>query len=220
VIVVAGQVKGAATGCTEMAEYAARLLASLPERFILMGFSLGGLVALELIAQRPDRVAGLALVCAGVGAETGQGAAARRGDEAQAAAKGMATHAGEDLWPRFNAQGSHKRADYVAMAESLGVDLYRRQNDLAISRRDSSQRIAQIAVPVLLVTGAQDTLCPTARHDAILCEIPLATQAVVDGAGHLIAFDQPEVLAGILNGWVAGVMPDHLQDTLPCHEKA
>ena len=41
---------------------AARLLAEAPERFALLGHSMGGYVALEVLRQAPDRVARLALL--------------------------------------------------------------------------------------------------------------------------------------------------------------
>jgi pimeloyl-ACP methyl ester carboxylesterase len=39
-----------------------KLLAQLPERFYLVGFSLGGLMALEMLRRAPERIQGLALV--------------------------------------------------------------------------------------------------------------------------------------------------------------
>lgn len=41
---------------------AARLLDDAPERFVLVGLSMGGYVAHEVMRQAPDRVIGLALI--------------------------------------------------------------------------------------------------------------------------------------------------------------
>lgn len=49
-------------GATTAPDMAKKLLAELPDRFVLAGFSLGGIVALEMVAQAPERIAGLALL--------------------------------------------------------------------------------------------------------------------------------------------------------------
>ena len=52
----------ALTGAESAPAMATRLLESLPCRFALAGFSLGGIVALEMIAQAPERITRLALL--------------------------------------------------------------------------------------------------------------------------------------------------------------
>ena len=41
---------------------AERLLAGAPERFVLAGLSMGGMVAMEVLARAPERVAGAVLM--------------------------------------------------------------------------------------------------------------------------------------------------------------
>jgi pimeloyl-ACP methyl ester carboxylesterase len=60
-----------------MAEAAFALARS---RFALAGFSLGGHVALEVVRRRPERVAGLALLCTSARSDTPE-QTARRGAE-------------------------------------------------------------------------------------------------------------------------------------------
>ena len=49
-------------------DMATRILASAPQRFAIAGHSMGGRVALEVIAQAPERVLRLALLDTGFGA--------------------------------------------------------------------------------------------------------------------------------------------------------
>ena len=44
------------TGAETTAALAGQILAEAPERFALLGFSLGGIVALEMLAQAPERI--------------------------------------------------------------------------------------------------------------------------------------------------------------------
>ena len=41
-----------------LGDMAERLLAAAPERFVLAGLSMGGIVAMEVLARAPERVAG------------------------------------------------------------------------------------------------------------------------------------------------------------------
>ncbi len=53
---------GGLRGARSMPAMAQKLLAEAPERFLLLGFSLGGIAALEIAAQAPERLAGLILI--------------------------------------------------------------------------------------------------------------------------------------------------------------
>lgn len=187
----------------DMAAYAAELLAELPPRFALAGFSLGGLIALELAAQAPDRITRLALICAGAGPENPSGAALRRDGEARAATLGLTAHAMQDLVPRYELPPDSPLAEAVAeMAEAVGLGLYRRQNDLAISRADSRDRLWAMRMPVHLVSGAEDKLCPPLRHAEIQALLPDARRTVVADCGHMVPLGQPGGLRDLFE-WLA-----------------
>lgn len=204
--IVAGQTLGGDISATgDMTTYASDLLQDLPPRFCLIGFSLGGLIALEMIAQGPDRIAGLALICAGFGAETEAGAKTRRADEVRAEKIGMAGHAAQDIWPRFSAQSQAHAAEFLDMAQVIGLDLYRCQNDLAISRHDSLPRLGKIDVPVLLVTGDKDPLCPPMRHEIAEGKIANVKRVIIERAGHMICFDKLDELSRLIDEWTAEV---------------
>lgn len=183
-----------------MQDHAAEVLARLPPRASLVGFSLGGLLALELVAQAPDRFDRLTLVCAGAGPETEAGAAARRAGEAAAEARGMAAHVRDDLIPRYglrDVDGAVART-LIDMAVTLGTDAYRRQNDLAVSRADSRPRLGALTMPVLLVSGEHDALCPPMRHREVADSIPDVRMRVVAGCGHILPLEAPDILRGLL----------------------
>ncbi|MER2537451.1 MAG: alpha/beta fold hydrolase [Rhizobiaceae bacterium] len=199
-LVVAGKLpSGAVARSDRMDSYAGELLAALPPRFSLIGFSLGGLIALELAAQAPERIAALALICAGAGPETPEGAVSRRQGEARAAALGMTRHVRQDLLLRYHLGSGVDEAAVEQMAERVGLPLYRRQNDLAISRADSRPRLSGMRFPVRLVAGGDDALCPPARHEEMARLIPEATVTVAEGCGHMVPLEQPESVRTLLD---------------------
>lgn len=205
--VVAGRTVDGREGAPSMARYAAELLAGLPPRFNLAGFSLGGLIALEMVAQQPERVARLALVGAGAGPETPEGAAVRRAGATQAEAKGLAEHVREDLWPRYHAQV--RDADRIllpllaSMAEAVGLATYKVQISLALSRADSRPRLAALAMPLLLVCGGADRLCPPERHAEIAERVPSARRETLADCGHFAPLERPQAVRELLRDWLA-----------------
>jgi pimeloyl-ACP methyl ester carboxylesterase len=185
-------------------ELAAGVLAAAPPRFALAGHSLGAIVALEVQRQAPQRVTRLALIAAsGRGPSEAQQAAwaawrARTdADEFAAVAHELAL---ATLGP-----GARTDADLVAaneaMAGAVRADGFRRQLAAQATRPDSGPRLGEIAVPVLVVSGELDDICPPALQDELAAGIPGAQLVRVPGAGHMIPLEAPEALAAAVRAW-------------------
>lgn len=205
--VVAGTTADGRPGDPRMPAYAARLLADLPPRFALAGFSLGGMIALEMAAQEPERITRLALVGAGARAEAPDLAGLRRAGLARVAAIGLAAHVRDDLWTRYTPRSPNARRDIMPllmdMAKAVGLAAYEVQIGLALSRADSLPRLAGLAAPVLLVTGDADRLCPPELHDEMAERLPASRRAVLP-CGHLVPLEQPHALGALLRDWMNG----------------
>jgi len=74
----------------------------------------------------------------------------------------------------------------------------------ALGLFDSRKRLAEIKVPVLVITGGCDTTVPPVRQRMLVEGIPGARQVVIPSAGHAATVDSAEVfnreLLGFLNG--------------------
>ncbi len=58
-------------------------------------------------------------------------------------------------------------------------------------------------LPLLVVWGVEDSWIPVDRAHRLAELVPGAQLRLIEGAGHLIQFDQPEQLALVLQGWLA-----------------
>lgn len=188
---------------------AAALLRTAPARFALVGFSLGGIVALEMAAQAPGRVAGLALVAANARPDPPDNAARRRAAVAAAVRDGVALHVARDLWPMYVA-AAHSRDDALRglvcdMAERLGAGAYAEQAEIAIDRADSRPRLGTIDVPALIVSGAEDALNPPDRQRELASGIPDAVWVELPNTGHMVPLEAPVELAEAILAWLARV---------------
>lgn len=194
-------------GAETVAAMADRLLAGLPPRFALGGFSLGGILALEMVARAPERVTRLALLDTTARPDAPGRATERRNAVARAAELGLARYAGDKLWSLYVSDGGRadaaNRALVAAMAVDLGLDAFRRHSEFAIGRADGRPRLAAIAVPTLVLCGEDDRLCPPALHREIADAVPGSRLVVVPRAGHFALIEQPDAVADAFRDWLA-----------------
>ena len=176
-------------GAESTGEMARRILADAPRRISLCGFSLGAIVALEIVAQVPERVERLALIGCNPGILDAPARNAR-------AALLQTDFAGDD-----DALLVH------LMARQTSAESYRQQTRMTLDRADSRPRLRRIAVPTLVLCGSRDRICPPAMSTAIAEAISGSRLAIVPGAGHYLPLERPDVVAGELTAWLA--VPAH-----------
>ena len=186
---------------------AERLLAAAPPRFALLGFSLGGIIALEMAARAPERIAGLALLCANAHAIPADQHEARRVAVARVGAAGE--YVREVLWPSYvgaaNQNDAALRDRISAMAGACAPGTLARQTELALSRVDSRPRLAALTMPVLVLGGEEDAINPPAIPRAMAKAIAGAELVLIPGAGHFAPLEAPEDCARAVARWLARV---------------
>lgn len=178
----------------------------------LLGYSLGGRLALALALSRPERVARLLLESASPGlADAAERAARRREDEALAARierEGVAAFV--DHWERLPLFASLRSLPPVERDELRRQRLACSAAGLAASLRSvgaGSQpwlgdRLGELAMPVVLVTGADDTKY-RAIAERMAARIARARVEVVAGAGHVPHLECRSAFEAIVDGFLA-----------------
>lgn len=191
-----------------IARLAGRILAEAPPRFLIAGMSMGGSIALEVCAQAPGRVAGLALIDSHPFADPPGRAEARQAQLALARQSGLATLV-DTLWPAYvhpDRRGDAALRGLVeAMATACGLAAYERQLGLLASRADRTATLARLAVPVLIAAGADDALCPPAWQADMHARNPRAALHLIDGAGHFAVLERPAEMVRALEAWLDAV---------------
>lgn len=197
------------TGAESAAGMAELLLAQrqLPARFALAGFSLGGILALEMIAQAPERISRLALIDTTARPDPEPNWTVRRNAVDRAAQIGVDRYVTDKLWSLYvsgDAACDQRLRELVGtMSASVGLEAFRRQSEMAIRRSDSRPRLPAIAVPTLVLCGAQERLCPVEVHREMAALIPGAELAIIPAAGHFALIEQPDAVATHLRRWLA-----------------
>ena len=186
---------------------AADMLKTAPPRFALAGLSMGGIVAMEVLAQAPARVERLALMDTNPRAETPE-AKARRGPQiAKALAGGLESVLREEMKPNYLAPGPRKKQILdlcMDMALALGPNVFARQSVALRERPDQSATLAAFRGPALVLMGQHDRLCPRDRHEQMHMLMPQSRFVAIPSAGHLPTLEAPDLTFGHLRHWLQG----------------
>jgi pimeloyl-ACP methyl ester carboxylesterase len=182
------------------------LLTDTPPKFTLIGLSLGGYMAFEVIRRAAPRLERLALLDTLAGADTDARRAIRLADIATVREGGI-----EALIPalpsRWLLPAHVQRAELVelmaSMARSLGASGQRNQQRAMLARPDSFADLARLTIPTLVLCGEQDPVTPVAEHKAMASVVPGARFEIVPECGHLSTLEQPEAVNAVLTDWLA-----------------
>lgn len=184
---------------------AEHVLARAPSRFALLGFSLGGLVALETALLAPERVSGLALLNVNAAPPPALTHAARREAVVLAEALGHGEYVRQHLWPNYVAPSAQAddalRELIAAMAQDLGHAAFHRQTEAALGRRDYRPLVSALPMPTLVQAGEFDLICPVAGQAELAASLPNAVFDLIPGAGHFALLERQDEVAASVAGW-------------------
>ncbi|MEO0831237.1 MAG: alpha/beta fold hydrolase [Pseudomonadota bacterium] len=200
-----GVMVGNLTGSSQIGALAARVLDEAPRRFALVGLSMGGIVAMEILSRAPDRVTRVCLMDTNPLPETPKRAAEREPQIIGARTGRLAEIIRTEIKPAYLAPGP-QRVDIlnlvVDMAEALGPDVFVDQSRALQRRLDQQATLRSARMPALILCGAEDTLCPVQRHEHMADLMPNARLEVVPDAGHLPVLEQPARVNRLLSAWL------------------
>ena len=149
-----------------MSEIARRILRVAPARFALVGLSMGGYIAFELLRQAPERIAKVALLDTSARADAPEQTAMRRA-QMTLASQGRLAEVVEQQFPRLVLR--EHRADavlrqvFTLMAGDVGAAGFIRQQTAILARADSRPTLGSIRCPTLVLVGEGDELTPPER---------------------------------------------------------
>lgn len=187
-----------------IAAMATRLLDAAPERFAIAGLSMGGYVAMEVCRRAPERVTRLALLDTNARADNAEQVALRRFAIRTARERGYETVIRGSMGQLVHPQADPAVVEaVVAMALRVGLDVYEAQQSAIMGRIDSLPGLAEVAVPALVVVGADDLLTPPHYAEEMAEAIPGATLVKVPRCGHMATMEQPEAVNLALRAWLA-----------------
>jgi pimeloyl-ACP methyl ester carboxylesterase len=185
---------------------AARLLAEHAGPLVLVGTSMGGMLALEAARQAPQRIAGLALLGTSARADTPE-LIALRSDAIRRFEQGGAEElVRANVMFAFHPQHQRDRAlveCYVQMVLRAGTAQLIAQNRAVMARADLRAALPAMRCPALVLCGEADALTPPDHARELADTLPNARLEMIEGAGHMLTLEQPARVGSLLADWLA-----------------
>lgn len=175
----------------------------------VVGFSLGGTIALWAAAERPDLVT--RAVVLGTSSVVGRAAVGFYGDRiAQAQDTNSAEFQGalrDDTAAALTV--AHDRLDDVLSARRRAVGnglgyINAARAMAGLNEAPLTPRLADVTVPVDVVGATGDTFCPAKAAAIIIEALPDATYHEIPDAGHLMNIDNPDAVTAVLRATLSG----------------
>ena len=174
-------------------------------KFAMAGLSLGGMLAVEIMQFAADRVTRLALLDTGMRSQNETERAIRRARIRLATEGHFELVLGLQLSrfiPAYRLPDKGLVDEVMAMCNEIGVDIYRRQEELAAIRTDRRPDLPRIKCPTIVVCGRDDAATPLFLSEEIAKAIPAAALVVIEQCGHLITMEKPDETNEILKLWL------------------
>ncbi len=189
-----------------ISEIAHRVLCAAPLRFALAGLSMGGIIAMEILAQAPERVERIALLDTVAGREPPRIAERREPQIARSARDGLETVMRSEMLPHYTRPGPNREAIealILDMALALGPAIFARQLRALRDRPDQNLTLAGARLPALVLCGEHDPLCSVDEHRSMHAALNGSTLEIISGTGHVPVLERPEAVNAALSRWLA-----------------
>ena len=193
-----------------MADDAVALLRELGiEKAHVLGISMGGNVAQELVLNYPEMVQGLVLGCTNCGVPHSVPQTA----ETMARLAQMASLPEKErvrqfclalVSPEFGETGKEFMDEMTEAHLSTSMETFGRQM-MAIQAFDCYARLRQIQTPTLIIHGDRDIIIPTENAEVLRERIASSKVQIISSVGHMFIWERPEESAEAIVEFLASV---------------
>lgn len=183
---------------------AGQVLRQAPLRFVALGHSLGGMVAMAMLRQAPERMAHLALLDADPLPEQTP-IRDWRVELMDRVDRGGLGEVVAEMLPGLVGNGP-ARTDALTLWRTMAVDLgpgvFLRQARALCDRRDQQDTLERARPGALVLAGADDRMCPRDQQERLVTLLPKARLEFIAASGHLPTLEAADATAGAVNAWL------------------
>ena len=168
------------------------------ERAHIAGVSLGGMTAMWMAINAPERVDRLVLCCTSAKLGPPEGWAERAATVREHGTAAVA-EAGVGRWLTDPYRAAHPEvaAELQAMIASTPADGYAASCAI-LEHMDLEPQLGEIRAPTLVISAAEDPSTPPEHGERIAAAIAGALFVLVDGAAHLAVIERPEAITPLI----------------------
>ena len=174
------------------------LASTLPNQFHLLGHSMGGIVAMELVKQHSKRVLSLGLLNTNPYNEKQNQKDKRNKTLKELDALDLIALMRSDYISRYFPVGcefkNKLKQKCVEMASKLDKKVFYNQSVALRDRKDQTATLENLNCKTLLICGDRDKLCPISYHTDMNKMIKSSDLIVLEGVGHMPMLECPQTL--------------------------
>lgn len=180
------------------------------DRAVICGLSMGGYTALALLRNHPQLVRALVLTSTRATADAPEARERRMRLVDFVRERGVAALASKQLRAMVGETTLSSRPD---VAEALRAVMASAPEEGVIGaliamaeRRDATDLLPGITCPAMVVSGAEDTFTTPDELARLAAAIPRARLEVIQGAGHVCAFERPAAFNHVMTEFLASLV--------------
>jgi pimeloyl-ACP methyl ester carboxylesterase len=168
----------------------------------IIGFSMGGMVAMELARRAPELIKKLALINTNFHADLEERQSERSRYQKLAETEGIENVIRQYYLDSYLHQHTTNAADLIVkMAGEMGRHCFASQIKALTNRQDSSATLSAIACPTLIVGAKQDELCPPSGQIQMQRMISDSELVLLGDCGHFSTLEKPKEVNKALCKW-------------------
>jgi pimeloyl-ACP methyl ester carboxylesterase len=169
----------------------------------ILGFSMGGIVALALAKRRPDLVIRLCLMSSNCHEDLPERKAPRAEQLKQAKQLGLQSVFQAFYLPNYLFQHNDKHNTLIThMAETLGLVCLEAQLAALSTRENTLPVLQNIQCPVSIIAGENDKLC-TKSHQLYMHEHCQSSDlTLLSNCGHFPMLERSNTVSTLLGDWL------------------
>ena len=194
------------SGANTISGLAQAILEGAPEQFSLAGFSLGGIIALEMLRQEPQRILRLALLDTNARSAAPEHLQLRLHQMQRVRNGELAEVLNEELLPNYFAaqhqENTGLRHQVLQMGLEIGSRAFLHQCEAANNRPSALDLLPWINSPTLVLCGREDQLCPVSMHEQMAESIPGSELRIIENCGHFSPLECPNEVSAALQEWL------------------
>jgi 3-oxoadipate enol-lactonase len=181
----------------------------IPQPAVICGLSMGGYVSFAFIRRHPQLVAGLILVATRAGADTEEGRNNRENAAQKVKMEGIQPVIDSMLPIVMSPKTYQERAGLVQQVEGIMAQTSPEGMVSALmgmkSRPDSMPTLEKIAVPTMVLHGADDQIIPTSEAEVMHAAVKGSDLEIIPNAGHLPNLEQPQLFDQAVEEFLSGL---------------
>lgn len=188
-----------------------------PNRFHLVGWSMGGYIAFEMLRQAPEKLASLTLIATTAAPESLDSRERRRLALDLARDEGLRGYQTANLQKCLFAPEEFERESFehlLKASETLGLSALETQISAIMDRPDSLPDLTSCNCPVLIIAGRNDNIIPIEHSRNMHAALPASTFHEIADCGHCPPMEKPDYVSKLLVDWLSSDLFEHSPDRI------